>query len=228
MNHGNLVVVYHGCDATVRDDLVSGQLGALTESNNRYDWLGPGAYFFENDPVRAQLFAQASKDNPEKLYTAKPIAAPAVVGAVLRISHWLDMTTQPAIQEFTAYLEAMKQVGLPLPKNHKASDSDVDILLRELDRAVFKFIHEARVEDKQPAYQAVRGAFSQGDRVAENSGFSTRTHIQIALREPSCVLGWFLPPEAKLMADAEYEAVAWELAQLNRTRKPKIRARKAS
>ena len=45
MSLGSALVVYHGCDIITRDDLVSGRLTHLNHSANRYDWLGPGAYF---------------------------------------------------------------------------------------------------------------------------------------------------------------------------------------
>ena len=72
MNAGSLVVAYHGCDVTTRDRLVRGELRELTPSNNRYDWLGNGSYFFEGDALRAARFAHASSQRPERLYTKQP------------------------------------------------------------------------------------------------------------------------------------------------------------
>jgi hypothetical protein len=114
-------MAFHGCDVTTRDDLVSGRLKHLDHSNNRYDWLGPGAYFFEGDLERALLFAQASHDNPEKMYTLRPIGTPAAVGAVLCVYSWLDMTTHVGIEEFSMAYEPMvtglRARGDPVPKN---------------------------------------------------------------------------------------------------------------
>jgi len=39
MNSSAALVVYHGCDVTTRDDLISGRLKHLNQSNNQYDWL---------------------------------------------------------------------------------------------------------------------------------------------------------------------------------------------
>ena len=36
-NYPNIVVAYHGCDETVRDDVIRGAL--LKQSENPYDWL---------------------------------------------------------------------------------------------------------------------------------------------------------------------------------------------
>lgn len=197
MISGNLLIAYHGCDATTRDDLVTGVVPHLAHSRNRYDWLGPGAYFFEGDERRALKFAEASHGAPSKLYTSKPIATPAVVGAVLRVGRCLDMTTQAGIDEFCDACEAMVQglhgAGKQIPVNQSTLD-EVDILFRALDSAVFGFIHAARDAGGSPHFQAVRGAFRQGREVAPNSGFHRDSHVQIALRDNNCVLGWFLPP----------------------------------
>ena len=41
MIEGRLLVAYHGCDITTRDDLVTGKLADLDHSKNPYDWLAP-------------------------------------------------------------------------------------------------------------------------------------------------------------------------------------------
>jgi hypothetical protein len=224
------LIVYHGCDVTTRDDLVSGRLKHLNHSNNRYDWLGPGAYFFEGDVERALLFAQASHTNPTKRYTAKPIATPAVVGAILRIQRWLDMTTQAGIKEFSLAYQAMaaglEATGSALPSNRPADDSDVEVIYRALDNAVFTWLHEARASHKPPLppFQAVRAAFHQGEKIAPASGFHATTHIQIALRDNSCVVGWFLPPGAELLTEQQYLEAKNRLSAVA-YKKPRVRSK---
>lgn len=208
MNDGHLVVGYHGCDITTRDKLVSAR-DALKSSKNRYDWLGPGFYFFEGDMERAFAFASASKDNPEKRFTAQPIATPAVVGCLLNIQRCLDMTTRSGLNLFEAALSALvtglAETGAPVPANKKANEQDDDVLLRRLDNAVFTFIHEnSEAGDSGIRYQAVRGAFRQGLALAPNSGFHRDSHIQIALRDPTCIVGWFLPPGQQLLAADDF------------------------
>lgn len=230
MIEGRLLVAYHGCDITTRDDLVSGKLAHLDHSKNPYDWLGPGAYFFEGDVERAFMFARASHNNPAKMYTAKPIGTPAVVGAILRVQHWLDMTTQDGIKEFTfAYpslLAGLAATGSPVPKNAAASEDDADIILRKLDNAVFTFIHDIRANNSppSPSFQAVRGAFYQGPEVAPKSGFRAGTHVQLALRDNSCVEGWFLPKGEKLLTEPQYLEAVVRRDQVAKSRKPRKRA----
>jgi len=230
MIEGRLLVAYHGCDITTRDDLVSGKLSHLDHSKNPYDWLGPGAYFFEGDAERAFMFASASHNNPAKMYTARPIGTPAVVGAILRVQRWLDMTTQEGINEFAlaypALLAGLEATGSPVPKNVAASVDDTDVILRKLDNAVFTLIHEIRDfrSPPSPFFQAVRGAFYQGAEVAPKSGFRAGTHVQIALRDNNCVEGWFLPKGYQLLGAAEYEAAVVKRDQVARSRKPRMRA----
>jgi len=228
VNNGHLLVAYHGCDVTVRDALVKGTLAHLDESKNRYDWLGPGVYFFEGDAQRALRFAQASRDNPAKVYTARPIATASVVGAILRVHTWLDMTTQDGLTEFSAaydlMLRSMESEDVPPPTNEAASPDDTDILLRHLDKSVFNYIHQVRHEHNAPPYQAVRAAFRQGKELAPRSGFHEGTHLQLALRDPSCVVGWFLPSGQRLYTDHRLKLAEGRLKRAAKDRKLRIQA----
>lgn len=226
---GQLVVAYHGCDATTRDDLASGQLLHLAHSTNKYDWLGPGAYFFEGDLVRALNFAISSYQSPGKLYTKQPIGTSAVIGAVLCLQRVLDMTTQRGIEEFSLACAAAEPVFVTTgntPVNRQAGADDVEIIHRAYDNAVFTFLHGAITMNSGVPYQAVRGAFSQCDRIGA-SAFQRNSHVQLAVRDNSCVLGSFLPPGAQLLNAFEYAAAkARQQAQreIRRTLKPRRKA----
>lgn len=230
MNGGAVVLAYHGCDISVRDRLVRGVLPRLKKSVNKYDWLGPGTYFFENDPERARKFAEAAAANPEKRFTQQPIATPAVVGAVLRVSVWLDMTTQEGIGNWLAAYETLKadraRTGQPMPVNSKANDDDKTVLLRQLDNAVFTTLPSVRAKSSLPDLHAIRGAFYQGDPLAgSTSEFLEQTHIQIALLEDACVQGWFLPAGDQLLADDELLQAQARLEEMIEThKKPRVRA----
>lgn len=232
MSIASTVIAYHGCDVTVRDDLVTGRLHRLTHSNNDYDWLGPGAYFFEGDAARALFFAHASHNHPEKKYTARPIASPSVVGSMLKVTNWLDMTTQAGLGEFKendqAMLAGLETDQSAMPQNRPASGDDVDILYRALDNAVFNWVHRTRAQMSPPRvpYQAVRAAFHQGPEIAPRSGFHERTHIQIALRDDGCVFAWFLPENSTLLTEEQYAGAKARLdAAVVRYRKPRVRAK---
>jgi hypothetical protein len=210
LNEGALLVAYHGCDITTRDRLVSRTLSKLDPSANVYDWLGPGVYFFEDDAERAERFAQASHSNPDKFYTKRPIATPAVVGAVLCVSRWLDMTTQLGMKAwlrgYEQLVETCAQSGSAVPENRASGPEDDTVLLRQLDCAVFTALHQLMAERNQPPIQAVRGASYQGEPLARTSSeFREQSHIQIAVSEPRCIVGWFLPKGARLLPPAEFD-----------------------
>ena len=107
------------------------------------------------------------------------------------------------------FVTGLQESKSEIPVNAPAYKGDVDILHRSRDRAVFGFIH-----DKRPGeFDAVRAAFVQGDHVSDNSGFRLRTHVQISLQKDTCVLGWFLPPKAKLLSTDEYSDAMQLLAE---------------
>lgn len=68
---------FHGCDRQTVAAVVSGQQ-KLKKSENDYDWLGHGLYFWEDSPARALQWAkeQARRKNSR-------IREPAVLGAVI-------------------------------------------------------------------------------------------------------------------------------------------------
>lgn len=228
MNDGHLLVAFHGCDVTVRDDLVAGRIKPKS-SKNRYDWLGPGFYLFENDAERAAAFAATASAEPSRRLTSKLIATPAVVGCVLNIQRCLDMTTRPALREFELALPLLMEVldrsHTDRPENRAASEDDSEYLLRHLDNAVLTYIHQLRdAEAGGIHYQAVRGAFRQGAPIAENSGFHQDSHVQIALRDTECIVGFFLPPGEKLLSDQERVEAGEVLDEFVRAHpKPRVR-----
>jgi hypothetical protein len=160
------------------------------------------------------IFALEAAANPEKKYSRRPIANPAVLGAVLRVGNWLDMSTQQGISEFKSAVESVFQSHARPPKNKEAFPGDPDLLLRRLDKAVFVEIHRRRVSAKLPEYEAVRSPFSQGIALAEDCRFTEHAHIQIALRNQNAIVGWFLPNGDRLMTGNELRAAKARLEAL--------------
>lgn len=140
------------------------------------------------------------------------------------------MTTKAGRLEFenaySTFHEGYRESGQKMPVNTPANNADQEILLRGLDRAIFSFIHTARLEAHGEEYfQAVRGAFRQGTEIVPNSGFHRDSHVQIALRDFSCVKGWFLLPGEEQLSEpelAEAEAILAKARQANP--KPRRRA----
>ncbi|ABM33314.1 hypothetical protein QRO08_11790 [Paracidovorax citrulli] len=232
---GRIVLAYHGCDITTRDEFVRGQIKPRI-STNQYDWLGDGLYFFESDWDRALKLAHASQHHPHRLLTKKPIATPAVVGAVLDVDRWFDLTTQAGIRDFTraaqALVDGSAEKGATPPENKAAFIGDTDLLHRGFDRAACEMVHTFRAvahhnaliaQDTQAIvasapYQASRGAFEQGGLVSHRSSICTDTHIQIAVRDLACIKGWFLVPGDELLNDEDLVEAKRRLGEAKRQR----------
>src|ERR1700748_3585547 len=113
-----LILGFHGCDIEVRNRIVlSGE--SLKKSNNLYDWLGTGIYFWENSPDRALDFAKDLHANPRK--GSSKINTPAVIGAIIDLKHCLDLTEFKNLKILKSGYESLKdkieKKGLPLPQN---------------------------------------------------------------------------------------------------------------
>jgi len=50
-------------------------------------------------------------------------------------------------------------------------------------------------------YQTVRGVFVEGESVYPGAAIHSKTHIQIAVRDPACIMGYFLPHMAQEDSD---------------------------
>ena len=68
-----------------------------------------------------------------------------------------------------------------------------DLLNRKLDCAVINAIHEFNAGHGIQEYDSVKAAFWEGEELYETAGFREKNHIQICVRNPQCIIGYFLP-----------------------------------
>ena len=191
----SFVLGYHGCDRSVADKAISGDIDIL-QSERDFDWLGPGAYFWESDPQRALEWAQWKAQRGD-------YRNPAVVGAVIDLRNCLDLVSRDDLELLRAahesFIRVQKQSGLPIPQNKSApGQPNADRVLRFLDCAVLKHLHA--ILDGQDAdnriiepFDTVRGMFTEGGRLYAGSGFRKQSHVQIAVRRTECIRGIFAP-----------------------------------
>lgn len=186
-----LVLGFHGCDESVAFDVVCGKT-RLRKSENDYDWLGNGIYFWENNQTRALQWANYLKKYPSRSKEKSPIVKPAVLGAVISLGHCLDLLESDSLllvkEAYKTLKEASKDAGWELPENTQGSD----LRLRRLDCAVIQSIHRSLRDSRYP-YDSVRGMFSEGKELYPNSGFKEKDHVQICICNPNCIKGLFLP-----------------------------------
>ena len=181
--HTDQTLYYHGCETEVGERILAGD--AMQPSERPYDWLGSGIYFWENDPLRAWEWARSKED----------VEDPFIIGAVVALGNCLDLTTRKSHRNLeSAYksLEnAFQSFGIELPVNKKANLADNDYLLRYLDCIVINHLHTLNNDKGNEAYDTVRGPFPEGVPVYPGALFRDKTHVQIAVRNPECILGVF-------------------------------------
>lgn len=186
------VLGYHGCDQAVAEALLRGD--QFKRSENPFDWLGHGVYFWEANPRRGLDFAHELKVRNEGRPGA--VDVPAVVGAIINLGFCLDLISSTGIAAVRAahadFTQYVADTNTALPTNHQGSD----LLLRDLDCAVINHLHKIRARESPPLapYDTVRGVFLEGGRIYEDSGFFEKTHIQICVRNLACIKGVFRVP----------------------------------
>jgi hypothetical protein len=185
------VLGYHGCDNAVAERLLGGDRFRLSE--NDYDWLGPGIYFWEANPHRALSFArEVQKREPSK------VKSPAVLGAVIEFGLCLDLASEAGIIQARAAYDALREVseaaGTALPINDLGPDS----LLRRLDCAVIRQLHQIRETADQEPVDTVRGIFIEGEPLYPTAKFYTKTHCQVCVCNPLQIKGVFRVPASEL------------------------------
>ncbi len=196
----SLTFGFHACERAVGEALLAGTAG-FKPSKNDFDWLGHGMYFWENNLIRAQEYASELANKRNKLKD------PFVIGAVIKLGYCLDFTDAFSLNllksEYTEMVRLFEQAGLLMPENEAIHKSDTDFLYRKLDCAVIEFMHNAVKEARQTGYDSVRGVFWEGNELYPTSGFKEKNHVQLCIRNPNAIKGYFRP----LNVDTSYPLV---------------------
>jgi hypothetical protein len=87
---------------------------------------------------------------------------------------------------------SVKKEGGILPRNRNSKGSN-DYILRELDCCVIENMHSIMDSLNKQPFDSARGVFIEGQPIYLNAGFCEKTHIQICIRNPNCILGSFFP-----------------------------------
>lgn len=180
------IIGYHSCDREVGLRLINGA-DELKASTNIWDWLGEGIYFWEDDPARALQYALENASGKQK----NKIAAitPFVVGAVIDLGKCLNLVEVESLiilaEAHTGLSELMEIVDVPMPINIDKN--------RALDCAVLNYVHQSNEQQGVDPYDSVRCAFPEGEAAFPGSMITERLHIQLCIRNPEMIKGYFLP-----------------------------------
>lgn len=182
-----MVLGFHGCSLETYENVIHGTQ-SLNSSNNKYDWLGNGIYFWQNSYNRALEWAESRYHEDGR-----------VVGAVLDLGYCLNLLDYGSTEILQAGYELLKaqltETGEPMPVNVPSKKHPPDIFQRDLDCAVIQTIHRFNHESGRREYDSVLGAFTEGETAFPGSAFRAKTHIQICVVNPNCIKGYFRPLE---------------------------------
>lgn len=186
-NMSNLIIGFHGCDRETQEKVLL-QNEPLHNSRNSYDWLGNGMYFWEQNLERAWQWANENKK----------IKEPAVLGAVIDLGYCLNLVDSYYIglvkAEYKLLVQDLTIAGVKIPQN-KGKDPTGNPMLRNLDCAVIEHMHDTRKEYNFRPFDSVRGVFWEGEPIFPGTEFREKNHIQICVRNPNCIKGFFMPRE---------------------------------
>jgi hypothetical protein len=162
---------YHG---TSLDSATTILRSGFEASDNDYDWLGKGIYFFQDAPQRAWEWATERYSNP------------AVIGASIEMHRFIDLLDigwfEILNQSYRLFVDEHLRTGRRIPSQSRASGA------HWLDCALINYAIEEviGVGDNHNIY-GVRAAFVEGAPVFENSALFNRAHVQIGVRNPSAI-----------------------------------------
>ena len=170
------VLGFHGCTKESAESILSSK--TFRHSTKAYDWLGDGFYFWEYAPHRAMDWAEAlcaDGDGGSK---------PAVIEATIHLGNCLNLLDTEHMQNlaetYRRVVDIYASQGRPLPKNTPAG-------AHLLDRQVINLYCRRIEEITGTPFQTVRGCFPEGVPIYSNSKILDKTHLQIAVRDPTCI-----------------------------------------
>jgi hypothetical protein len=186
----SFILGFHSTDKKTAMGLLNGEI-EHKPSENKYDWLGPGVYFWEHNPLLAYEYAYGVAKGTQ--FAKAKIKDPFVIGAILDLKNCLNLTEHNSLKVVKAGYKSLEEViqtaGKKMPQNKGAN--------RTLDCSVIQTIYHANKKNGYEPYDSVRGAFSEGDPLYEGTVFCEKNHIQICITNHECILGYFLPKPIK-------------------------------
>lgn len=150
----HFILAYHGCSKEIANRIIDQSRESLEESDNAYDWLGRGVYFWENDPVRALQWAKERyADNA------------AAIGAVIDLGLCLNMTDQSSIRLVSYMFQTLQKTQYQKMKTYQNKGKR-----RNLDCFVINTLYQFLLTRKTP-FDTSRAIFYEDSPIYETSGF---------------------------------------------------------
>ncbi len=120
------------------------------------------------------------------------------MGAVIDLQYCLDLLDTKSLglvkNSYTSLKSFADTMNLELPVNLPSRDKK-ELLRRHLDCAVIENLHRIQRANEFRPFDSVRGVFVEGEELYPGAGFRDKNHIQICIRNPNCIQGFFIPKD---------------------------------
>lgn len=176
-----LVTGFHGTTLSRANNILT---TGFTPSTNDGDWLGYGAYFFQDAPARARHWAQLQCTSADDV--------PAVISAQINLHRCLDLQD---LSDFIRLRDIFRAAprGLVFPtqeplsvKNGRCRPPQPGFPLKGLNKwDRFLLDYAVAVLDDERPVTTVRASFIWGGSVSIPSHIFNWSRTEIAVREPS-------------------------------------------
>jgi hypothetical protein len=169
-----IVKGYHGCSREAAKNISDTE--EWLPSQKAFDWLGIGIYFWEYAPFRAWEWAE----DQCKRKGGEPVVLEAMIQLGLCLN-LLDIGHHAGLPEaYKIIKERHDKEAKPLPRN-------TNMGAHFLDQEVVNLYCNLVEEGTGTPYQSVRGCFPEGNPLYDGSKLLSKTHVQIAVRDPLCI-----------------------------------------
>lgn len=200
------VVAYHGTVEEYAFSIVEKKRSPeyWLVSDNAYDWLGPGIYFFQDAPLRALLYAEKRAD---QLRQAKGVDhQPAVIRARFKLGVCLDFLDADTAG-YVRFVHALMVADGHAPELPSQTSFEprtgprrrlrilegqyrgAGNILHLLDREVMKYAIEYLNEYENLRIDSIRCAFVDGYPLYSSSWLFDLAHVQLCvLNVGNCII----------------------------------------
>ncbi|AFY94538.1 hypothetical protein [Chamaesiphon minutus] len=171
MNDRIEVYGYHGTSQTKAASILK---NGFLSSDNDYDWLGTGIYFFQDAPMRAKKWA--TEMHPDE---------PAVICSLIELDNCIDLFDImwfPILKNvYNLFDEEYRSTNRPFPKQNPSRSK-----AHRLDCAFFNYASQFLSRQGQ-IVTSIRAVFVEGECIFPDSAIFDLAHVQIAVRNPAVI-----------------------------------------
>jgi len=190
---------HHGTTRDIAKRVANGEI-ALLPSINGYDWLGSGAYFWQDAPDRARIWAQKRHG-----VSGEPLA---VISATIDLTDCLDLCDAAAFRDllsvyadfeaFEARVGVTKtQAGLVVLRGEVITTRDLESdptkksrpMLNRRDHAFLDYF-VGLAQTRGAPIPSIRGPFIEGRALFPTSFLFDWAHVQISVIDARVLSDW--------------------------------------